>query len=265
MHYLDSIIDDIEPRIESIISTSPTVSDATIQTSLISYCWILLDSWVAWNTYRYLLRDSIINQDIPEKWIRSPSSYTYSQLQSIWKFGTKACSFFSDKTGDSLKKVIDEVIQKHRNASAHFSRDMDQVIRGDDLYKINNYFSCLSRLFRFVEIKKLLEKINNQLLLSNEVVIDNISFSSGQVFLLKEYDNYFMEFVGCNDISCRLSNNLILLFEKETRNSFLLFDGSKMIISSSSNSGYNVFGSKGFYLDIEPIISMANSIEKETI
>lgn len=140
MHYLDSLIDDIEPRMQSILDTSPTIPETTIQTSLISYCWILLDSWIAWTTYRFLLRDSLLDQDIPDKWIRTPSSYRCNQIQSIWKFGKDSIRFFERNTGESLKNAIDTTIQARRNASAHFSRDFENMVRGDDIRRIKAFF-----------------------------------------------------------------------------------------------------------------------------
>ena len=86
MHRLDNHIRDIEPRIEAIYNNAPKQEEASLQESLSSYGWILLDSWVAWRTLRFVLKDAKISQDIHEKWFQTPSSYNASQLKAVWRF-----------------------------------------------------------------------------------------------------------------------------------------------------------------------------------
>ena len=78
MHVLDSYINDIEPRIRAVCNNSPKQEDAALQEALASYGWILLDSWIAWRTLRFLIRDVYLDENVQKKWIQTPSSYTKS-------------------------------------------------------------------------------------------------------------------------------------------------------------------------------------------
>ena len=218
MHYLDSLIDDIEPRMHAILD-NPSDADASIQTSLVAYCWILLDSWIAWRTYRYLLRDTIINTDIDDKWFKTPSSYTCSQIKAIWEFSDLELRFFELETGSKLKTVID-TIQDRRNSAAHYKRNLEGKIRGIDILSISKYLDCFSCLFRFEETKKFIEKIRNQLCNKGEVKLSTISFSNTEDFLFQDMNLHFYDYVSCNSITLRLNNNTSLLFDTETESAF---------------------------------------------
>ena len=50
MHWLDTKINDIEPRIIAIYENAPKQEEVSLQESLSSYGWVLLDSWIAWRT-----------------------------------------------------------------------------------------------------------------------------------------------------------------------------------------------------------------------
>ncbi len=78
MHKLDSKIIDVEGRIKSICQNCPKMEEASLQESLCAYAWILLDSWIAWRTLRFLLRDLSIGDENLKKWFQTPSSYTAS-------------------------------------------------------------------------------------------------------------------------------------------------------------------------------------------
>ena len=55
MHRLDRYIDDIEPRLKAVIDNIPIQEEVSLQEALAAYGWVLLDSWVAWRTLRFLL------------------------------------------------------------------------------------------------------------------------------------------------------------------------------------------------------------------
>ena len=149
-HCLDEYIEDIEDRLLAIFKSSADASaDGSLQTSLASYGWILLDSWVAWRTLRYLLRDMPIEPAIQQKWFQTPSSYNASQLTAVWRFGDKVIDYASNP-GGNFKGIFD-TIQTKRNAAAHYSRKA--VIQGADISNnIKKDFELLSDVFLFCEI-----------------------------------------------------------------------------------------------------------------
>ena len=138
MHRLDAYIEELEPKIIDIYANVPMEEIISLQQSLISYGWILLDSWVAWRTERFLLRKVHIATDVKEKWFNTPSSYTIGQLKAIWKFDERTQAYIKEKTGKSIKELFDGTIQKKRNASAHFSKEV--IIAGSDYQTIKQIF-----------------------------------------------------------------------------------------------------------------------------
>ena len=109
MHRLDSYINDIEPRIKAIYENVPKQEEPSLQESLASYGWILLDAWVAWRTLRFLLREAYIEDSVHDKWFQTPSSYNASQLMSVWKFNVQTCTYLEGLTGKSFKELIDNL------------------------------------------------------------------------------------------------------------------------------------------------------------
>lgn len=165
MHRLDSHIQAIEPRICAICKNAKKVSElaSELPEALTSYGWILLDSWVAWRTLRYLLRDTHISESVHEKWFQTPSSYNASQLKAIWRFEDSVLNYIQEKTTLSVKELFDVNIQKKRNASAHFSFTEKYNSRGDETENIQLIFSVLSKVFLFYEFGSFIESISQRL------------------------------------------------------------------------------------------------------
>lgn len=64
MHVLDRNINDIEPRIYAIYTNISKQEDPSLQGALAAYGWILLDSWIAWRTLRFLMRRVDLSEKI---------------------------------------------------------------------------------------------------------------------------------------------------------------------------------------------------------
>lgn len=154
MHVLDSKITEIEERIEEVIKYAPQQEGTTMQETVLSYGWILLDSWIAWRTLRFLLRGVSTIEQVQEKWLQTPSSYTAAQLGAVWGFKDITAEYFNNTMGRNGKGIFNELIQKKRNASAHFapkSSDADTNISGADTNMIQNLYKGLSTAFLFYE------------------------------------------------------------------------------------------------------------------
>ena len=149
MHRLDGYINDIEPRIIAICENASKQEEPSLQVALCSYGWILLDSWVAWRTLRFILRDADIEMKVQNKWFQTPSSYTASQIKAIWGFTDTVEEFVKQQTGKKLKDVFDNTIQTKRNASAHFTKDVE--VTGQDSRLIKQLFEILSKVFLLYE------------------------------------------------------------------------------------------------------------------
>ena len=167
MHRLDSYIQAIEPRICAICKNANKTSELAVELpeALTSYGWILLDSWVAWRTLRYLLRDTHISDSVHEKWFKTPSSYTASQLKAIWGFEENVDKYVEKimGSGQSVKSLFDKQIQKKRNASAHFSITDAFNPRGDEHDTIKKIFNALSKVFLFYEVGSFIKSISLRL------------------------------------------------------------------------------------------------------
>lgn len=154
MHVLDSKITEIEERIEEVIKYAPQQEGTTMQETVLSYGWILLDSWVAWRTLRFLLRGVSTIEQVQEKWLQTPSSYSSAQLGAVWGFKDITAEYFNSTMGRDGKGIFNELIQKKRNASAHFSpktSDADTNISGSDTNVIQMLYKGLSTAFLFYE------------------------------------------------------------------------------------------------------------------
>ena len=68
MHILDNHINNMSSRIEAIFENGPKQEEISLQESLASYGWILLDSWIVWRTMRFLIKDMDIDENIQKKW-----------------------------------------------------------------------------------------------------------------------------------------------------------------------------------------------------
>ena len=252
MHRLDSYINDIEPRIKAIYENVPKQEEPSLQESLASYGWILLDAWVAWRTLRFLLRETYIEDSVHDKWFQTPSSYTASQLMSVWKFNVQTRTYIKRLTGKRFKELIDQTIQTKRNSSAHFSKK--SVVTGADSQEIKKYFQTLSTVFLFYETGKFLKNIC-YIFEEKGYQSFRISYSKDEIYdiegffdNIESYSQHKCFIMTCND---KNNKEYVILFEKtgckagkmdsslETSN---LHD-----VVNSEQAIYNFFGNKGFY------------------
>ena len=204
MHRLDGYINDIEPRIMAIYENTPKQEEPSLQESLSSYGWILLDSWVAWRTLRFLLKETEINESVHSKWFQTPSSYTASQLKAVWKFSQSTLDYLSTQTGNNFKALIDTTIQGKRNSSAHFTQN--NTISGKDSQEISLIYKSLSKAFILYETASFIKIVCDKLLMkgyldfricypnndyfTSDNFVDSINaYSKSSEFCLKCYDN----------------------------------------------------------------------------
>jgi hypothetical protein len=268
MHRLDSHINDIEPRIKAIFENAPKQEEASLQQSLASYGWILLDSWVAWRTLRYLLKETYIDDKVNEKWFQTPSSYTASQLKAIWKFTEKTFEYISTITGKNFRDLVDMTIQGKRNSSAHFTKRSE--VSGVDSQEIKNIFQALSKVFLLYETDSFLK-----------IVCDKLS-NNGYINFIISYsddENYNIEqFTDSINIYARSSEFLLKYFDDKNREYRVFFhkDGCKAgckneeseefslkNVVNNEQAKYDFFGNKGFYQNIDLFVSTIEVCRKK--
>lgn len=260
MHRLDGHINDLEPRIKGIYDNTPNQSEPSLQVSLSSYGWILLDSWIAWRTLRFLLRDTFIDNGVHEKWFRTPSSYSASQLKAVWRLDDSAESFIANKTGKGLKELFDNTIQKKRNASAHFSNST--MIYGSDSQEIKLYFTILSKVFLFYETKSFFASVSDKLTQSGFESFKIYFNGSTNGYDLSSVSEKITEYDNSNCFSIIASNNngKVINIYVEEDGCFVGCDpksnktAMKSIINST-HSRYYFWGNKGFYQDVDLFVS----------
>lgn len=254
MHRLDNHIRDIEPRIEAIYNNAPKQEEASLQESLSSYGWILLDSWVAWRTLRFVLKDAKISQDIHEKWFQTPSSYNASQLKAVWRFREADLNYLEIQTGKKFKGLIDETIQKKRNSCAHFTKQSS--IPGQDSQEIKLIFKSLSKLFLLYETNAFLDVVINKLLkygYYNYI----INFENGNTYSLSQFkdsiDDFFHNFpftLNCQD----LEHKYFVEFTSHGCEAGIIVNERiieiKSVINDEQNP-YMFFSNKGYYQNVD--------------
>lgn len=287
MHRLDSYIQDIEPRICAICCKASQASELAeeLPAALTSYGWILLDSWVAWRTLRYLLRDTHISENVHEKWFKTPSSYNLSQLKAIWGFEKNVEEYVEKNTGNKLKELFNEQIQKKRNASAHFSMADGSNPRGDDHDTIKRIFNVLSKVFLFYEVGSFIRSISLRLCragYTNFRVQFNLDPDVSSDVSSIEADYFFEhieEFVvglkdRCDDDKKKnqggshKEKTLIYLFSRHNDDYTIKFhvegcsvgkkkangDIKYRFIRSEKIKKYVIFENKGYYTDIDSFV-----------
>lgn len=259
MHVLDTHINDIEARIRDISESAPKEESPSIQESLSTYDWILLDSWIAWRTLRFLLKDNDMSPSVQKKWFQTPSSYTASQLKAVWGFSDEVENFIFEKLNVKIKKLIDEDIQKKRNACAHFSGNNE--VNGNDYIQITQYYNVLSVVFRHQEFYSFLVKVVQQLGKTIDSV--NVQFDSDKKISLCEFPKNIMEYSNSKKVS--------LSYEQDGNEHFIVFtpngckaglEGSLEPVTSETGSKYIVFGNKGYYRNIDSFIE---AIKKDDV
>ena len=202
MNVLDNHITDLDNRIKDICEIAPTVEQSSIQESLSSYGWILLDSWIAWRTLRFLIKDQDISVETQRKWFQTPSSFTASQIKAVWHFGDNVDTFLNENAGHGLKYLIDNEIEKLRNASAHFSDG--GVVNGSDYQKIGNYHQLLSNIFLLYEIISFFISLSVNVFETNDASLKMINKNDKMIFeyvLNKKAINYDFNIIDLRKVS----------------------------------------------------------------
>lgn len=252
MNVLDNHITDLDNRIKEICETAPTVEQSSIQESLSSYGWILLDSWIAWRTLRYLLRNQNIKPEIQKKWFQTPSSFTASQVKAVWSFDENVDLYFNEHSGFGLKHVIDDDIEKMRNLSAHFSSG--GVVKGSDYQRISMYHHLFSNVFLLYEILSFFVSISINafrvhsscliMIAKNGLDIFNCSFNDSVI----NYDFPIIDFDTVELVKME--------FQKDDTNYCLYFDKEgRCYLNNVTNQigSFKIFSNKGYYRDISLI------------
>ena len=264
-HCLDEYIEDIEDRLLAIFKSSAANAEGSLQTSLASYGWILLDSWVAWRTLRYLLRDMPIEQAIQKKWFQTPSSYNASQLKAVWRFGDKVIDYANNRGGDF--RGIFDTIQNKRNAAAHYSRKA--IIQGADISNnIKKNFELLSDVFLFCEIAGFIDDFIDDLSRKGykEFNIEFLVANNNERITIKasEFREHIKDFVDAKGekevdvflLSFKKGCEYNIKFSKdgcwnEANNGQGTTVRKQIMRSDTERSEYNFFKNKGYYTSVK--------------
>lgn len=184
MHKLNQKIRDIRDKLYDIFGNFSSIQNGTIQVALSSFAWILLDSYIAWRTLRFLLKDSDISDDINEKWYSTPSSYSFSQLAPIWRFDKNLNAIIKDKCNIDLKNICD-IVQSQRNICAHYKSGFNVNIRGDDIEtRIRIYLICFDIIFFIYEFNAMVNKL---------YLLYNVSHSLSTKIIINDKEEYEFE------------------------------------------------------------------------
>lgn len=216
MHILDNHINNIEPRIKAIYNNGTQQEEISLQESLAAYGWVLLDSWVAWRTMRFLIKDMDLDDTTCRKWFQTPGSYTTNQLKGVWNFCESTTDYVNRKLGKSLKNLFDDTIQKKRNSAAHFNGN--NFISGSDCMEIKKIFLTLSDVFVFHEFRCFLNVITNYF--DRKGYSDfKIIFADGNSYILSEFSNMLEAYSESNKL-------LYACMDKNKQEYGILFDKS---------------------------------------
>ena len=257
MHRLDSHINDIEPRIKAIFENVPKQEEPSLQQSLSSYGWILLDSWIAWRTLRFLLRETYIDDNVNDKWFQTPSSYTASQLKAVWKFSDTTIDYLTSNTGKGFKELIDKTIQGKRNSSAHFTKRSE--VSGMDFQEIKIIFQALYRVFMLYECGNFFCVVCDKLLQKGYEDFE-VCYPSGEVYTVDDLLDSMSIFAKNTEFYIKCNNNedeYIIVCQtdgckagfKNTDDKFVIYD-----VVNEEQSKYNFLGNKGFYQNVDLFI-----------
>lgn len=268
MHRLDGHINDLEPRIRAIYKYASMQEEVSLQESLSSYGWILLDSWVAWRTLRFLLREANIDEKVNDKWFQTPGSYNASQLRAVWKFEEKTLEYIEKQTGKGFRNLIDNTIQTKRNASAHFTKKTE--IKGADSQDIRKIFEVMSNVFRLYENYNfwicMCEKMEKRGYTDFRVI-----FSNGNVCSMNNLLDSIEDYMNSDSYQIAFENHADSYKIKVTFNKCGCFveaykKGQKcdaVDVINNQYSSYNVLGNKGFYQNIDLFIdTLCDCIKK---
>lgn len=265
MNVLDNHITDLDNRIKDICKTAPSVEESSIQESLSSYGWILLDSWIAWRTLRFLLKDQDVNHEIQKKWFQTPSSFSASQIRAVWHFGDNIDSYLGSHNLKNLKFIIDDEIEKNRNSSAHFSTG--GIINGNDYQKIDKYYKVFSNIFLLYEIFAFYLSITNILLNRKDselVILDN---NKNPIFEYSKKDDIIDNFNFCI-VDLNEAVTIEIHYKKDEFERFLCFDKDGCYFNNDLGTRietYKIFSNKGYYRDLSLLREKLRVFEDETL
>ena len=251
MHVLDNHVNDIELRIEAICENSNNQEEPSIPESLAAYGWVLLDSWIAWRTMRFLIKDLDIDDTVLKKWFQTPGSYTASQIKAVWNLCAETEEYVRETTNYSLKQLLDDTVQKKRNSAAHYNGRSE--ITGLDCININTIFHTLSKVFWFHEFKCFISVIAHYFR-ENKYNDYKIILSNEMRICLCEMDTKFKDIIMANEIvfSCKdeKNNHFYILFSKDgckTR----VNESDYVYIGNDRCQVYTFDTPKGYYRDSE--------------
>lgn len=255
MHRLDSYIQDIEPRITAVCDNAPKQEDASLQSSLAAYGWILLDSWIAWRTLRFLIRDVYIEETTDDKWFQTPSSYNASQLRGAWHLEQNAVNYIENRIGKSFKTIINDTIQLKRNSSAHFTKK--QAVTGQDVQTIKTLFTLLSDVFLYYEVKSFIKEICYRL--ERQGYQDFcVIYQSGVITSIEEMNEMLEEHIRSSyfELKCKDFNNdqYFLMFSQigcKAKTKKEGIESKYQDVINSEGMNYYFFGNKGYYQNID--------------
>lgn len=266
MHRLDNVINDIEPRIVAICNNAPKVEEPSLQEALTAYGWVLLDSWIAWRTLRFLLRETEIDEKVNDKWFQTPSSYTASQLKAIWNFTEDTMDYLEKTIGKSFKNLIDSTVQSKRNSCAHFSRKSE--ITGADSQEIKKIYGVLSKTFLLYEnaafAKKMIQLLEKEgyddfyILYPNETRIE-----------INKFTNTIEMFSLLMGYECRCYKDTVeysIFFNQDGCKAGRVVEGNHMDFVDVPNqyqSKYCFLSNKGFYLKTSFFVSAVKDCWKK--
>ena len=260
MHRLDSCINDIEPRIKAIYAYTPKQEESSLQQSLSSYGWILLDSWIAWRTLRFLLRETKISDDVHSKWFQTPSSYTASQLRAVWHFSQSTIEYLEIRTGKNFRDLIDRTIQEKRNSSAHFTQN--NAVLGTDSQEIKEIYKTLSRVFLFYETGNFISVVCDKLALKGYSNF-RINYTCDEIYTIDTFLDTIKSYSKCDEFALICNNNdeseYVIQFKKDGCEAGSVNAKTQELhlqnVMNEEQSVYCFWSNKGFYRDVELFVS----------
>lgn len=270
MHVLDNHINDISARIEAIYENGPRQEEPSLQEALASYGWILLDSWVAWRTMRFLIKDMDIDEAVLKKWFQTPGSYTASQLKGVWKFNDATDDYVFRNLDIHMKSLFDDKIQKKRNSAAHFNGN--SVIRGMDTVDIRSIYSVLSNVFLFYEVKTFISVICEEF---SKMRYEDISFTYPEEACLtiekfpdtiENFSKYKKFTIVCTDTKGKKHG---IFFSKDGCKTGKQMEngewGQIIEVGNDKQQHYQFFKNKGYYQNSELFLeTVLNNWQLET-
>ncbi len=266
MHRLDGHIRDIELRLKEIINSIPQQEGVSLQASLAAYGWIMLDSWVAWRTLRFLLRKLVIDDKVHDKWFQTPSSYSSGQLMAVWQFQVSTLDYIKSETSHSFKELIDTILQGKRNASAHVKTN--NTVEGRDYRNIDNMFECLSKVFTHYETCDFIVDATEKFR-ARGFGDFLVQYSNGVVTKINDIYDCIVEYAGSKSLTMKMYKEHIEYCVTLSDNGSFIWKeneplNDKCPINNASHDEYMFFKDKGYYVSVGLFVeTVCQLIEKK--